>query len=254
VVSLDKRKIAYNQRGVRLFSGDYDQIQYAGENLFLVVKKEKRGLVNSEAKIVLPLEYDAIGAVAGHVALILKSMKFGAYHTLTRKLIKPQFEKNLVVYNARLLIAYQKGAYGFVDWDVKPQTKFEFDEIKYWNDSTCLVRKNFNWMVYDLIAKKSIEGSIKKLDYILDGEDEKLAIVKQENNYGVISSTRGFVIPPTFNNVINIGNLDEPLYFTEKHVEEASIYVVIYYDKTGKMIYRQVYEEQDYENILCSDN
>jgi hypothetical protein len=62
------------------------------------------------------------------------------------------------------------------------------------------------------------------------------------------------VIPATFTYILNIGSSEQPLYFTEKHVEEASIFVVIYYDQSGKFRYRQVYEEDDYERILCSDN
>jgi hypothetical protein len=52
-----------------------------------------------------------------------------------------------------------------------------------------------------------------------------------------------------------VGSADEPLYFTEKHVSEASVFVVIYYDKNGKMLRREVYEEaDDYEKIYCQQN
>jgi hypothetical protein len=89
---------------------------------------------------------------------------------------------------------------------------------------------------------------------IADSPDEKIAIVKQKNSFGVISNTKGIVIPFTFSDIINIGSRDEPMYFTEKHVTEASIFVVIYYNKLGKLLRREVYEElEDYEKIYCQN-
>jgi hypothetical protein len=58
----------------------------------------------------------------------------------------------------------------------------------------------------------------------------------------------------SFSDIINVGSPAQPLYFTEKHVEEASIFVVIYYDSAGKMLRREIYEQDDYEKIYCSNN
>ena len=40
---------------------------------------------------------------------------------------------------------------------------------------------------------------------------------------------------------------------TEKEVEEAGIFVVVYFDKQGKLVRKQAYEEEEYERILCED-
>ena len=76
----------------------------------------------------------------------------------------------------------------------------------------------------------------------------------RENYYGIISNRNGLVIPPTFHDIINLGTAEMPFYFTEKSVEEAGIYVVIYYDHTGKLVRRQAYEEEDYDRIYCNAN
>jgi hypothetical protein len=255
VIQEDRRKILLDHRGARKFQIEYDNIQYGGGGLFIVSKKDKKGLVDSKGKILLPVEFDAIGTVSGDLISLLRNKKFGAYMVSKGKLIKPGFEKNIAVYNNKLLFAYLKGFYGFMDWEGKPLSTFDFNEIRYWNDSTALVRKNFNWFVYDIKGKKFVEENIKNITMIRDMEDDKLAIVKQETSFGVMSSKDGFVIPATFNKVFNLGSSEQPLFFTEKHVEEADIYVVIYYDYAGRLLYRQVYEEEDaYSKILCSDN
>jgi hypothetical protein len=110
------------------------------------------------------------------------------------------------------------------------------------------------WSIYNTLTGKVEETGITEIKYLTEGPEEKLAIVRQDNAFGVLSNRRGFVIPASFTKINNVGSAEEPMYFTEKHVEEASIYVVIYYDQRGKMLLRQVYEEDDYEKIVCQDN
>jgi TolA-binding protein len=252
-IAIDKRKTIYDQKGKKLFSFEYDNIQYAGSGFFIFSKKDKKGLVNLEGKVVLQPEYDAMGSVVNHVVTYLKKMKFGAYHTVLKQTVKPTFEKNLALYTDSWLIASEKGYFGFVDWKAKPISNFEFDEIQYWNDSAALVKKKSDWFIYDIRQKKNVESNIKQIEFITDTHEQKLCIMKQGDFFGVVSNTKGFIIPPSFTKIVNVGNREEPLYFTEKHVEEALLFVVIYYDQNGKLLYRQVYEEADYERILCRE-
>jgi hypothetical protein len=99
-----------------------------------------------------------------------------------------------------------------------------------------------------------ILDNVKDFKFIAESQNEKIAIVRANNYYGVLSTLNGVVIPLTFTDIVNVGSPEEPLYFTEKHVEEASIYVVIYYDKEGKLLRRYVYDPDEYEKIYCSNN
>jgi hypothetical protein len=253
IVKDNGKKTLIDGNGKTLFTVDYDVIEFAGENYFIVHKREKKGLLARNGKMILPIEYDAIGQVSNGILTLLKSMKFGAYNIRLRKLIKPQYDKNILVYNPSMLATYQKGQYVFVDWNNKPVSKNGFDEVQSWSDSVALVRSGFNWSLLDLYNNQPLLQSIKNIKYITNTALEKLAIVKTEHNYGVISNRRGVIIPPTFTYIVNVGSADYPVYFTEKHVEEASIFVVIYYDNAGKMLRREVYEEEDYEKIYCSN-
>lgn len=88
---------------------------------------------------------------------------------------------------------------------------------------------------------------------IRDTPDRKLAIVQRGNDFGVISNEGKVVLPPTFSEVVNLGSADAPLYFTEKHVPEASLHIVIYYDRNGEMIRKEIYDNAaDYDRIFCS--
>ncbi len=249
-----EKKTLFNSKGERLFTVNYDRIEYAGENMFLAIRKGNRGLINLQGRLIVQPEYDAMGNIEYGTVPVLKDRKFGFLDLTSRKEIKPQYEKNIIRYNKHFLIAHKGGLAGLVDWNNKPVTPFEYEEIRFWNDSSALVKRNFQWMIYNFIEKKIIADKIKSFRWLRDTPEEKLMIVHQENNYGVISNKKGFVLPATYSDIVNLGSASKPLYFTEKHVEEASIYVVIYYDEAGKLLRRQVFEVDDYERIYCSQN
>jgi hypothetical protein len=247
------RKTVYNMDGKKLVVLNYDQVQFAGEGFFAVSKKDKKGLINSAGKLVLPIEYDAIGTVNKGIVSLLKGSKFGLFDCKTRKLIKPQYNKNLSCYNSNLIIAFKEGMVGFIGWDNKPLSRLQFNEVRFWNDSAAFVRKDSQWMLYSIKTQKPVLDKITNINFIEDGDD-KLAIVQQDRRFGVIHNKKGIVIPINFSDIINVGSSEIPLYFTEKHVEEASIFVVIYYDSKGNMLRKEVYEHDDYEKIYCSNN
>ncbi len=258
LMELDGKKTIFDQDGFVLFASPanaFESIQHAGGDYFIVSKKEKKGLIDRTGKMVLSIEHDAIGTLTNNTISVLKSMNFGLLNVSTRKLIKPQYDKNLVVYRSNLLVAFRDGRQGFIDWENKPRSNFEFEEVKYWNDTVALVKRNKLWEMLSLTTGRSVITDIRDIRPVRESADEKLYIMNQNNLFGVISSVRGKVIPFSFSDVVNVGSSDDPLYFTEKHVSEASVFVVIYYDKNGKMLRREVYEDTDeYEKIYCQQN
>ncbi|MFN3839791.1 MAG: WG repeat-containing protein [Cyclobacteriaceae bacterium] len=247
-------KTIYNSRGHKLFTADVDRLVYAGDNFFTAIKNEKRGILSAQGRVVMPFEFDGVGNLQQGTLPVLKDKKFGMADLYQRRQIKPEYEKNLVRYNANYLIASKGNAFGLIGWDNKPVMPFEFDEIRFWNDSTALVKKDFQWMLYNFVEKKKVLDRVRSFTWILDSETEKILIIRQDNHYGVIHSRKGYILPATYTDIINLGSVTQPLYFTEKFVEEASIYVVIYYDGNGKLLRRQVFEAEEYDKIYCSRN
>lgn len=253
-VEMGSGKTIYNSKGVKLFNTDFDRVTYAGENLFIGIKNEKRGVLSAQGKPVLPAEYDGVGNLQNGIIPVLKDKKFGMVDLNHRKLIKPEYEKNIIPYNSNYLIAFKGNAFGLIGWDNKPVLPFEYEEVRYWSDSTALLKKNFQWILYNFIEKKKIVDRIREFRWICDSDTVKILIIRQDNHYGVIHNRKGYILPATYTDIINLGSVAQPLYFTEKFVEEASIYVVIYYDSNGKLLRRQVFEEDDYDKIYCSHN
>ena len=117
----------------------------------------------------------------------------------------------------------------------------------------CLQQKNFQWMLYEIKTKKVVINEIKDLSMIRNTASEKLAIIDQGVNYGVVHNRKGIVIPFTFTDIVNVGSSETPLYFTEKKVEEAPVFIVIYYDDQGKALRTEVYDSEEYDKIYCNN-
>jgi len=247
-------KSVFDLKGSKLFTAVFDGLEYAGKGIFVITKREKKGLINLRGESLLPPEFDAIGTAKDHVISVLKNKKFGAYHIDTRKFIKPQYDRNLLPYTPSFLTTFRDGYYGFLGWDNKPLSAFAFDEVTYWNDSLALVRKGSQWNLFDFASRQVTEANLQSIDLVRDTPEEKIAIAQKGNEFGVISNRGKTIIPPTFSAIINVGSPEQPLYFTEKHIPEASLYIVIYYDASGEMLRKEIYDDTaDYDRIYCSD-
>lgn len=246
------KKIVYNTKAEKLFTVQAEKLEYNPEGYFIITVKQRKGLLSVTGKPILPAEFDALAPAGPHIIATLKDKKFGLVNLAAKRTIRPLYDKNLVMYDHQRLIAFKKDVWALIGWDNKTITPFEFEEIIYWNDSSALVKSNFQWMIYNFIEKKIVTDKIKSYKMISESPQEKVMIVNQENKYGVFSSKRGIIIPPTFSDIVNVGSARVPLYFTEKHVEEASVFIVIYYDSTGAQLRKYVYEADDYEKIFCS--
>jgi hypothetical protein len=240
--------------GKRLFIAEFDKIESPALDCFLITKGNKKGLLDKAGKPLLAVAYDAIIQSEPGRFSLLKDKKFGLFDLATKKLIKPLYERNIIPYNKEWFVAFKETGWGFIQADMKSAGNFQFNEIQYWNDTVAWVKENFQWKLIHFKTNTVVFDKIKDFKYISKYPHEYVAIIHQDNYYGVISNRRGLIIPATFTDIVNLGDAETPMYFTEKHVEEADIYVVIYYDNHGKSIRKQAFEADEYERIFCEEN
>lgn len=251
VVTEGTNRTVYGSHGKKLFTITADRVDYAGEQIFSFTRKNKMGLVDSGGKLLVPADYDAIGNVRDMCAAVLRNKLFGYIDLRKQREIKPAFEKNLVPWGPEQFLAYRNGLYGIIGWDVKEKVPFQFEEIQDWNDTSVLVKQNFQWKIYNIGSQNFAMSHIRDFHLVSGDANEKVVIVRQENDVGVLSSVKGVIVPLSFSEVINLGSFEEPFYFTDKFVEEAGIHVVVYYDRTGEMRKRTVLEMPGYEELHC---
>ena len=123
--------------------------------------------------------------------------------------------------------------------------------MRYWNDTIALTRIEKEWLLHDIGAEGALYEGITGYEMLINTPAEKRILVTKESGKGIYSSTKGELIDPTFNEIIQLGTVEEPIYFAVKIVVEANIYVVIYYDGNGNKLFTQTYQQDAYFNIAC---
>ena len=74
-------------------------------------------------------------------------------------------------------------------------------------------------------------------------------MIKGQNGYGLLHPKDGPIIPPAYTFILPIGQL----YRAEKYLSEPDYYIVAYYDKNGKMLFRTGLNPDNYDKLLCND-
>lgn len=249
------KKTVYDlAHGKKLFVLDFSKIESVGKNLFLISRKTKTGLANLDGKVILPVEYDAVvQTVAGFFSL-WKDKKFGLFDATTNKILKPQFDRNVQVIDQQRCIAYKASRYAVIDWQAKPLTPFEFEEVQVVNEKLVWIKKANQWTLLDLTTNQKRIDPVDQFRIIGRLQDELVFLVSKNKEEGVYSTQKGLVVPIRFSYVANVGKEDFPIYLTDKEVREANVHVVIYYDQSGHFLRKQVYEEAEFERLICEDN
>jgi hypothetical protein len=250
-----KKKAVYEAiSGIKLFSLEMDQIEPVRNGLFIITRGTKKGIVGTDGKSLLPVEYDAIvPAEDGPVFSLLKDKKFGWYDVAKKTLTKPSYERNIRAYNAAFRLAYREKGYAFLDGAGKATGNYEWEDVAYWTDSVAWVKKSNGWSLYEIRSGKVLLQRIHGYTPVSDTPTERIYVVQQDNVYGVISSRRGVIVPIQYSDIINLGSKETPMYFTERHIAEAGISVVIYYDHQGKIVRKQAMEAEEFEKVYCDN-
>ncbi|MEL7002852.1 MAG: WG repeat-containing protein, partial [Bacteroidota bacterium] len=239
--------------GQKIFESKVENFVAIGDELLAFTEDGKRGMINSSGEYILRPRYDAIAANKENMVSVLRNRKFGLYDEVNEVFIPTNYDKNLRKYNNQYYIAESEGRKVVIDHDNEQLSNDSFEEVVFWNDTSALVKNDFLWYLYDLNSGTLSEQGIKSISFIRESSEELVAVILVDNSYGVWSSTRGEVIAPTFNDIVNVGTENNHVYFTEKHIEEAEFYVVIYYNENGELIFKSATEAEDYGMIYCDN-
>lgn len=254
IVQEKKSQAVYDAiSGARLFVSDFDDLEPTAASLFLITRQGRKGLLRSDGKVALPADYDAVVPAGETSFSLLKDKKFGWYDGRSGLLVKPVYDRNVKSYHAKLWLAYRDGGYGFLHPDGKPPLTYPWEEVAHWSDSVAWVKKGGVWKLLDIGTHKVKLDNIRQFQYIRETGPEKLAVVQQDKSFGVLSNRKGVVIPVQYTDVVNLGTRETPLYFTERHIVEAGLTVVVYFDRNGKAVRSQAMEADELDKITCEN-
>jgi hypothetical protein len=242
----------FNIYGRKIIDGNYTSIEALGREYLLVEKSGKKGLFHGSGKLALKIRYNAIGNSDNNYVSTLINGKFGIYNYKENVFLSAKYEKALKPFGNNYFIGIKGASLGLVNRENEDVTGYRFDEILDWNDSVALVREEDVWNLYDIKNDSYVFEGISEYTVLRDDEEEKIILVIKNSQSGVLSNKSGEVVGASFNDIINIGTVENPVYFAEKYILEADFYVIIYYDAQGNILRKQVFtDEKEYAKIYC---
>lgn len=245
------RSETYGIKGNLVLNGSNLNLQLLGEEYFKKSYRGRVGLTDTSGQELLKPQFQGIANYDNGFVSVLNNKKFGIYNKRLGIYLKPAYDRLLKPYNSELLIAYKRGGYGLINFRGESITEFSYDEIIFWNDTSILVKRDDIWNITELQTGDVLLDEIKDFDF-LNEEEEKIILFRKVEQFGIVSNKEGIIISPTFNDILNIGSEETPIYFTEKYISEAEFYIVIYYNAKGEIIRKQVFTDEEYDMIYCN--
>lgn len=240
-----------NKNGELLFSGKYEEIKPLNDSLFVTKQRGKLGMLNGKGEEVIPFQYDAMQESDGLIFLLSKG-KIGAFDMVDSTMIFPRYESKLERFGP-YYITRAKGKYGIIDETEDEIIDFEYDQIRYWNDSTAWIKEGADWSLMNLIDGSFLIDTVSNFDVIVEREDLKIATFYGERGYGLASSRGGELLPPKFNDIRNLGNREDPIFTAEVYSPETGFYILLYMNENGKNLGSYAFREKEYDLIYCKD-
>lgn len=242
------RKV-YNDQGREILAATYNDVVALGPNM-LRLQKRNAALADSTGHFLLNFIYDGIGSNNNGYVSILDKGKVGVINPSLGIRIPPTHERLLEPYTDTVLIASDGKYKAFINTKNEALTAFEFDEVRYFSDSIALTRIEDEWLLYDIANDEPLyEGMLEYLQL-----EPGVFMVSKERGQGIFSLEDGELIEPTYTDIKLLGTAEKPIYFAMKLVEEADIYVVIYFDAKGNKLFTQSFRQDEYFKIACPKN
>lgn len=244
------RILIYNQKGNLLLNKEGDEVSFISDTLFRVKQGKYYGLYATNASTVLKPEYDMISP-EGSLLLLLKNNKIGAYDLENGLHFAHKYDSKIVRLGKNYLIRTKEGA-GIVNDQGNIIVPSKFEAVRAWSDSAYWVKENDYWKIWSLTGAMDI-GEMEDLETLPKLAADECLLVKTSEGMGVMSRKHGLIIPPKYNDILNLGTGEKPVFFAEQHLETAAFYVVTYFDGEGSTIHSQAYRPDEYDRIYCDD-
>jgi hypothetical protein len=240
----------YNEFGREIIASTYRDVTAIAPNM-VRLQKRNTALIDSTGNYLLDFIYDALGSNENGYLSILDAGKVGIINPEKKLLIRPKYTKLIEPYSDSILVANEGQFKGFIDHKNTKLSSFDFDEVRYWSDTIALVRIEEEWLFHDIKNEEALYEGLLDYSLIAGKAGHGLFKVKTETGEGIYDSAVGEIIEPTYDQVKVLGTPEEPIFFALKIVEEAELYVVIYFDQEGNKLFTQSLSREAYFKIAC---
>ena len=230
-------------------SGPYQSLIPVSYTFLIFRKKDKYGIMNFSSKVVVPPLYDAILYKNNWFSLIQKQ-KFGAYLPVRKKLIKPEYDANLLIQPNGKILARKNNRWGTLNEGVNAsRPKFIYDDLKPAGDSLLLAKKDKRWQLLSALDNKLLLDDITDW-YQADTPDR--IIFKRAGKFGMIEQKRGIIKPAAYQEILWWTEGQTTLFLGIFPFDET-LNTCEYFNKSGETVRSFNIEKSRTELIICDN-
>lgn len=196
--------------GKTLLSCEYDSIEpIIGEsNSLITIKDNKKGLVSTTGSIIVDNLYSDIEALTSKYedGYIVKDEngKVGVIGTNKKILLPIEYEDIKHVYSDNTYVAKLNGKWQIVNAQSNESTEFNYDDATQINNGYIVVRKNNKYGIITTKGEETVSQEYDSLSYIFLNS----YIASKDGKFGVIDVTGATKLNFTYNNLTYIKEAD----------------------------------------------
>ncbi len=249
------KKNILSQDGKLLSKTWYDDIEPMSEGYFRFKKLKKFGLIDAAGKIIIQPIYTGLVEVKKGYFSVLINKKFGLFVPAKKLEIKPLYDVTVQPYpQSDDLYVAKKGKFGIINAQSRSIVPFTFDRILFWTEDKMMVQLEKKWKIVDILAPTEETESFEDYSQLKTAPDEIMFITYNPTGFGLLSNKKGRLMTDEYSQIINLGTYEEPFYFAERYMSQANLYIILYFDKNGKVVRKQSLTEEEYAKIGCAEN
>lgn len=162
--------------------------------LISVEKDNKSGVVNKQGNIVIPIEYDHIGATERPIFSVRKEDKWGFIDSVGSVIVPIVYENVGIFGNSNVVGAKLNGKWGLINENDDVILNFNYDKVNQYSDLENLIfmQKDSKW---ELFNDKGIQVLPNKFDEITISFFASGRFVKENGKWGKINEFGEIIMP-----------------------------------------------------------
>lgn len=243
----EKNKAIMNHEGIKLDLPSYTKIIPLNRFFFQLNTEDSKSLYSYKGEVKIE-EIDGVELINDSTFSILRDQHFGIFQPYDSIYIEPVFSKKLVPLTDSLWVVAVDNKLGIVNARNQQLIKPQYDEINYWTNGLIFLKKDLNWNIYNLRESKFTEFGITSFKSITQWDIPAITYQKGVG-IGVYDSQKGVILKPTYTAIALEGNASHPYYRGEKHVEEAGLHILLFYNLEGDLLFQNIMDEKAFGKL-----
>ena len=222
-----------------------------GEEYLLVRNRKNYTIFNNAGKPLLK-NIDGASYLGNGLLSVFTDRNFGLLSERDTVNIPMIYNKHLQPISDTLFIAQLDDKTGIVNKNNETILPFQYSEIIPWNNSLVMVKIGYRQAIVNLQTRRTMVDQLSGWEPMFENEGEQFIKLVRNGQYGVFSNKNGLILDATFSELSNIGTNLAPVYKAEKYIDEADLYILLYYDQEATLFKKLVLSANQYQALSCN--